>query len=239
MKTSEKSEKKPRSILKKTIKISIISVCVILFICIAGTIAVNIEIILREKKKIRSIEDIPKDYDCILVLGCSVREDGTPSSVLRERLDKAIELYNRYGGKILMSGDHKTLYYNEVRVMKEYAVSHGVPSEDIFLDHAGYSTYDSIYRAKYTYDIKKMVIVTTKYHLFRALYIADVFGIDAYGYASKDVKSEAVYNNIREIFARDKDFISCILKPQSEVTGDKISIFGNGDVTNIKDYDGE
>ena len=233
MKTSEKSEKTaaiPIRILKFIIKIAVI----ILILCVLATIAVNLVMIIRERKKILSVSEIPEDYDCILVLGCSVRPDGTPSSVLRERLDKAIELYKEKGGKILMSGDHQTLYYNEVRVMKEYAVSKGVPSEDIFLDHAGYSTYDSIYRAKYTFGVKKMVIVTTKYHLYRALYLAEVFGIDAKGIAAKDVKSEVLYNNMREIFARDKDFISSILKPQSEITGDKISLEGNGDDTNEK-----
>ena len=168
------------------------------------------------------------------MLGCSVHSDGTPSKVLQKRLDLAIELYKKNGGKILMSGDHKTDYYNEVYVMKNYAISRGVKSEDIFLDHAGYSTYDSIYRAKYVFDVKKMVIVTQEYHVYRALYIAERFGINAYGVGAKDVQSQVLHNNVREIFARDKDFVTCILKPEAEVSGDKISLSGDGDDTNDK-----
>ena len=147
---------------------------------------------------------------------------------------ETIELYKKNGGKILMSGDHKTDYYNEVYVMKNYAISRGVKSEDIFLDHAGYSTYDSIYRAKYVFDVKKMVIVTQEYHVYRALYIAERFGINAYGVGAKDVQSQVLHNNVREIFARDKDFVTCILKPEAEVSGDKISLSGDGDDTNDK-----
>lgn len=233
MKTSENSRER-KNILRKSFGIFLRIVVAVVVLAIFVTTFINLYIIFHVKGRVVSVNSAPADYDCILVLGCSVHSDGTPSKVLQKRLDLAIELYKKNGGKILMSGDHKTDYYNEVYVMKNYAISRGVKSEDIFLDHAGYSTYDSIYRAKYVFDVKKMVIVTQEYHIYRALYIAERFGINAYGVGAKDVQSQVLHNNVREIFARDKDFVTCILKPEAEVSGDKISLSGDGDDTNDK-----
>ena len=104
--------------------------------------------------------------------------------MLRDRLDEGIALYKAgCAPKILMSGDHGSEYYNEVSVMKNYAIKQGVPSEDIFLDHAGFSTYESMYRARAIFGAEKVVIVTQKYHLTRAVYNAKNLGMDAYGVA--------------------------------------------------------
>ena len=127
-----------------------------------------------------------KDVDCILVLGAGVREDGTPSLMLNERLELGIALYQSGASqKLLMSGDHGRKDYDEVNTMKGYALSQGITSEDVFMDHAGFSTYESIYRAKEIFQAKKIIIVSQEYHLYRALYIADKFGIEAYGVAAK------------------------------------------------------
>ena len=155
MKTSENSRER-KNILRKSFGIFLRIVVAVVVLAIFVTTFINLYIIFHVKGRVVSVNSAPADYDCILVLGCSVHSDGTPSKVLQKRLDLAIELYKKNGGKILMSGDHKTDYYNEVYVMKNYAISRGVKSEDIFLDHAGYSTYDSIYRAKYVFDVKKM-----------------------------------------------------------------------------------
>lgn len=105
------------------------------------------------------------DVDCIIILGASVKNGDTPSPMLRDRLDEGIALYKAgCAPKILMSGDHGSEYYNEVSVMKNYAIKQGVPSEDIFLDHAGFSTYESMYRARAIFGAEKVVIVTQKYH---------------------------------------------------------------------------
>ena len=119
--------------------------------------------------------------------------------------------------------------------MKQFAIDKGVPSEDIFMDHAGFSSYDSIYRAKEIFGAKKILIVTQKYHLYRALYIADKLEIEAYGVGSDPRKySGQALREIREIFARDKDFVKCIFKPESTYLGDTIPVSGNGDITNDK-----
>ena len=132
-----------------------------------------------------------------------------------------------------MSGDHGKKEHDEVNIMKNYVVERGIPSENIFMDHAGFSTYESIYRAKEIFQVKKIVIVTQKYHLYRALYIANRLGIEAYGVGSDPRQYVGATNReIREILARDKDFIKCIFKPKPTYLGYTIPVSGNGDVTN-------
>lgn len=184
---------------------------------------------ILEREEIASIEQI----DAIVVLGAGVRGKN-PSPMLEDRLLEAISLYeDGVSPKIIMSGDHGTKYYDEVNVMKNFAMEKGVPSENIFMDHAGFSSYDSIYRAKEIFGVKKIVLVTQKYHLYRALYIAKQLGIEAYG-VSADPRTYVgqTKREIREILARNKDFFKCILKPESARLGDTIPINGSGDVTN-------
>lgn len=173
------------------------------------------------------------DIDCIIVLGAGIKNN-KPSPMLEDRLLKSIYLYqNNVSNKIIMSGDHGRKEYDEVNVMKKYAIKNGVSSENIFMDHAGFSTYDSIYRAKYIFKAKRVVIVTQKYHLYRSLYIANKLGLDAYGVDSDlRVHSGAIYRELREILARNKDFFKCIFKPKSTYLGDIIPVSGNGDITN-------
>ena len=175
-----------------------------------------------------------KDVDCILVLGAGVREDGTPSLMLNERLELGIALYQSGASqKLLMSGDHGRKDYDEVNTMKGYALSQGITSEDVFMDHAGFSTYESIYRAKEIFQAKKIIIVSQEYHLYRALYIADKFGIEAYGVAAKGEEYQGqTYREFREILARNTDFLSVIFRPKPTYLGEAIPVSGNGDVTN-------
>ncbi len=126
------------------------------------------------KKRIISVDDA-KDInaDCIIVLGAGVKPSGKPSWMLEDRIIVGEQLYNvNAAPKLLMSGDHGRENYDEVNTMKNYAINDGIPSEDIFMDHAGFETYDSMYRAKKIFGAKKVVIVSQKYHLYRSLYIA-------------------------------------------------------------------
>ena len=126
--------------------------------------------------------------------------------------------------------------YDEVNIMKEFAIERGVNSEDIFMDHAGFSTYESIYRAKEIFGAKKMIIVTQEYHLYRALYIAQQFDIETYGVASNPREYMGQFaREVREWLARDKDFFKCIYKPKPTYLGDTIPVSGNGDITNDKE----
>ena len=149
-------------------------------------IGINLRVKGTVKGRIVETDGLPdEEFDCIMVLGCQVKEGGKPSHMLRDRLQRGVETY-QYGAseKLLMSGDHGRTDYNEVETMKQYAINEGIESEDIFMDHAGFSTYESIYRAKEVFGVKKMVIITQEYHLYRALYIAEKLGIEAYGVAS-------------------------------------------------------
>lgn len=175
-----------------------------------------------------------EEVDCILVLGCQVKDDGTPSLMLRDRLERGTELYDLgVAPKLLMSGDHGKAEYDEVGTMKQYAVDTGISSEDIFMDHAGFSTYESIYRAKEIFEAKKVVIVTQEYHLYRALYIAEELGLEAYGVVADGQEYVGqTMRDFREILARAKDFVTVTVKSEPTYLGETISISGNGDVTN-------
>ena len=175
-----------------------------------------------------------KDVDCIVVLGCQVKDDGKPSDMLADRLRRGIELYNQgVAPKIIMSGDHGQKEYDEVNTMKQVAVDAGIPSNDIFMDHAGFSTYESLYRAKEIFEADKIIVVTQKYHLYRTMYIAEKLGIEAYG-VNADYHTYWGQSNreAREILARCKDFIKTIFKPEPTYLGDAIPVSGDGDITN-------
>ena len=172
--------------------------------------------------------------DCILVLGCLVKSDGSPSDMLYDRISVGVTLYqNGASPKLLMSGDHGQKEYDEVNTMKAYAINAGVPSADVFMDHAGFSTYESVFRAKEIFGAKRIVIVTQEYHLYRALYIANALGIEAYG-VSADLRgySGQTKRDLREILARIKDLGYSLFKPAPTYLGDPISLDQSGDVTN-------
>lgn len=174
------------------------------------------------------------NVDCILVLGCGVKADGRPSDMLHDRLRRSVELFEQGAApKLLMTGDHGRKNYDEVDVMKSFAVDSGIASEDVFMDHAGFSTYESIYRAKEIFKAKKIIIVTQEYHLYRAIYIAERLGLEAYG-VSADYR--AYYGqtgrDMREILARVKDFGTSLFKPKPTYLGNAIPIWGDGNLTN-------
>lgn len=180
-----------------------------------------------------------EDVDCILVLGCGVREDGSPSPMLHDRLKRGVSLYQAgAAGKLLMSGDHGRDGYDEVDAMKAYAVGEGVPAEDVFMDHAGFSTYESMYRARDVFQTKKVIIVTQEYHLYRAVYIARSLGIDAYG-VSSDYRqySGQSMRQVREVLARVKDVATCLVEPAPTYRGPAIPIWGDGNLTNDENSD--
>ena len=184
---------------------------------------------IKEEKELSNIKNI----DCILVLGAGIRYN-KPTPMLEDRLLTGINLYNnQISKKILASGDHMNKNYDEVNVMKDYLISRKIPSSDIFMDHAGISTYDSIYRAKHIFKAKKIIIVTQKYHLYRALYIAKTLNIEAYGVASNPRRyANQLPRDIREFLARTKDFIKVHLKLKSKYLGEEILLTENGNITN-------
>ena len=217
--------------MKKLLKYGIIIIIIIAII----VLGINLYVRISTNKQIIKENDYTElsDVDCIIILGAGIWED-KPSPMLEDRLLEGIKLYqNSVSDKIIMSGDHGRREYDEVNIMKNYAIEKGIPSENIFMDHAGFSTYESIYRAKDIFEAKKVVIVTQEYHLYRALYIANQLGLEAYGVGADPRQYiGATYRELREILARDKDFIKCIFKPEPTYLGDTIPVSGNVDITN-------
>lgn len=174
-----------------------------------------------------SIEESNK-ADVAIILGAKVFDDRL-SHILIDRTETAIELYNaKKVNKILISGDHGRKDYDEVNAIKNYLLEKNIPSEDIFLDHAGFNTYDSMYRAQYIFEISSAIVSTQKFHLPRAIYIARELGIEAYGLpADKRSYGKAEYNNIRESFARIKSWFNITFHSKPTFLGEKIPITGD------------
>lgn len=230
-------EKLKNKTKKQKLKIALAVFAVLCVLGASGVFGVDLYVKNSAKDRIITSDEATKidDIDCVLVLGCGVRGD-QPSPMLNDRILGGVELYKIGAApKIIMSGDHGRTEYDEVNVMKRVAIENGVESSDVFMDHAGFSTYDSLYRAKEIFQTKKIIIVTQKYHLYRALYIAEKLGLEAYGVNSDpQLYAGQMQRNVREILARDKDFVKCIIKPQSTCLGEVIPVSGNGDLTNDK-----
>jgi vancomycin permeability regulator SanA len=223
--------------MRKTKKILIALLVVVLLVglCVLG---INLYVKSSVSDRIVTVEKA-KDLnaDCIIVLGAGLRPDGKPTWMLEDRIKVGDELYKNHAApKIIMSGDHGRESYDEVNAMKKYAKSEGVPSKDIFMDHAGFETYDTMYRARDVFGAKKVIIVTQKYHLYRAMYAAKKLGLDAYGVSATKRKydNKQWIRDIREWLARVKIFGKCITKPKPKFLGKKIDLSGSGDVTNDK-----
>ena len=224
-----------KSSKNKIVKRAVIAVILIGLICASSAFGISFYIQRAADDRIFAADSAWSDFgaDCILVLGCGVRDDGSPSPMLRDRMTTAVELYKSGAApKLLGSGDHGRTGYDEVNVMRDFALKAGVPSEDIFMDHAGFSTYDSVYRAGEVFQVEKAVIVTQRYHLYRALYSAGRLGLEAVG-CPADLRKYSGQSGreIREILARDKEFFKLLVKPQPQYLGEAIPVSGDGNVT--------
>lgn len=198
-------------------------------------VALNLVVIIYGNSFVMSQEEA-KDIDgvdCIIVLGAAVYEDGSMSSVLTERVNMGKSLYeNGVSPKILLSGDHSRQDYDEVNAMKNHLLDGGIQREVIFTDHAGFDTYDSMYRAKEIFKAEKVVIVTQKFHLSRAVFIARSLGLEAYGVASDvDYRYLKPKTELRECFARAKYVFDAIFKPKPEYLGEAIPIWGEASLS--------
>lgn len=223
-----------KTIIKTLIIISII----IIILFFMSILIINWIVKNTTKNKILTLEEVKKlnNIDAIIILGCKVKENNIPSDMLKDRLETGIEVYNlNVTDKIIMSGDHGRTEYDEVNVMKDYAINKGIQSKNIFMDHAGFSSYETMYRAKKIFEAKNVIIITQEYHLYRSIYIAKKLGLNAYGVsADKQRYFGQTKRDLREILARYKDFFKTIIKPKPTYLGEVIPISGDGDITNDK-----
>lgn len=171
--------------------------------------------------------------DCALVLGAGVRDDGSPSDVLRDRLDEAIDLH-RAGRvtRIIVSGDHRTPHYDEPNAMRVYLEANGVPSSAIFMDHAGLDTYSSMWRARHVFGASRIVVVTQQFHLARAVWCARALGMEAEGSAAdRHVYRGIAWLQMREVVSRTKAFVDVTVGRAPRHAGPAVDLTGDGRVT--------
>ena len=208
---------------------------VLILLAVLFPLALNLIVMATTQSRIITPDAAAKlDADAILVLGARVWGNGQPSGILKDRINTGVDLYETGASdRLLMSGDHGTDDYDEVNAMKDYAIERGVSPSVIFMDHAGFSTYESLYRARDIFQIMTVVIVSQQYHLYRALYIARALGLDAYGVScdTREYNSYLLFDP-RETLARCKDFFYSIFQPLPTYLGDIIPITGDGSATN-------
>ena len=220
---------------KRKKRLTLMLVLAFLGICALSPLAVNAYVKAAAEDRIVTAEQAAEGEpaDCVLVLGALVYPDGRLSAMLEDRVKTGIALYQSGAAKkLLLSGDHGQTDYDEVNAMKQYALEAGVPEEDIFLDHAGFSTYESVYRAKAVFQAQSVVFVTQKYHLYRALYAAEELGLEAVGVdGTQQEYAGQGKREFRELLARNKDFVMCVVKPEPTYLGAAIPISGDGRAT--------
>lgn len=199
-------------IAKRTVSIFL---TVVIVLC-TYVLSVNFYIIASAQKFILEEDEISSvsDVDYVLVLGCGVKPDGTPSHMLSQRVEAGVEVFQKStAASLLLTGDKSGKSYDEPGVMKSLALEREVKEDDIITDNIGYSTYESIYNAVNIYGAKKIIIITQPYHLPRALYIARSLGLEAYGYeAYLPLYPKQIIWSLREVAARNKDFIKCAVE---------------------------
>lgn len=164
-----------------------------------------------------------------IIFGAGLRRDGSPTAILRDRVETGVSLY--LGGKVeklLMSGDNSVEYYNEPEAMRQYAVSMGVPVEDIVLDFAGRRTYDTCYRAQAIFGLKRALLVTQRFHLPRALFLCNALGLEASGVEANNLNYRKVSRliwNFREQLATIAAFFDIYVDKPTPVLGMPEPIF--------------
>ena len=209
----------------------VITLVVIAVIIVAGT---NIYVWQRTKGEIISLSEAKdKNAQVILILGAGVNPDGSPSPMLTHRLQTAFNLYQAGAAKkVLISGDHGQMHYDEIKAMRQWLLKRGISPQAIYADHAGFSTYDSAYRADAIFSVQRAIIVTQPYHLPRALYDFQSRGIEVWGVgAAGNAYPGQTERNIREYLARTKDVIWVTTGQKPTYLGPEISIEGPASAT--------
>lgn len=175
----------------------------------------------RARGRVFSAAEAPAFAAPALVLGAGVYSGGEPTTVLEGRLQTALNLYR--GGKVswfLVSGDNRAASYNEPQAMRRWLLKQGIPSSKIIADYAGRRTYDSLKRAKVVFGLERLVVVTSDFHLARALYLADHLGIQAYGVPDSTLDESSGTRAlfwVREYFARHKALLDTWFPPATRL----------------------
>jgi len=195
-----------------------------LVVFIVGT---NLIFYFATRAHIFSVAEAP-NAEVALIPGAAVLENGALSLIFLDRVDTAIALYQAQKvAKILVSGDNSTDSHNEVNPVRLYLISKGIPDQDIFLDHAGFDTYSTMYRAREIFGVSSVLIATQSFHLPRSVFIARRLGIEAYG-VNADLGDILFRNYVREVLANEKAVLDLLLNRKPKFLGEKIPITGDG-----------
>lgn len=204
---------------------------IFVFACLAVSalvVVTNTYVRLSTKSYIYDNSSDAPEASVAMIPGAAILADGTPTPIFIDRADTAIDLYKMGKvSKVLVSGDNSTVSHNEVNPVRLYLLTRGIPDEDIFLDHAGFDTYSSMYRARAIFGVSSLLVATQSFHLSRAIYIARALGIDAYG-VNADVGHMLPRNYVREMFANEKALFDLIFHTRPKYLGDTIPIMGDG-----------
>jgi vancomycin permeability regulator SanA len=211
---------------RKKIILSLLLLAFAFILLIGG---INVYILHFSKKYIITTDQATPTTQAILILGARVYQNGALSDILRDRTDTAIELYKAGKAPVfLISGDHGTKDYDEVDAVKNYLLKEGIPAQSIFLDHAGFDTFDSLYRAKAIFGVESLIVTTQNFHLPRTVFVGNKLGITTYGVsADKQHYVDSSRNELREVLARTKAFFNIFFKSQPKFLGEKIPITGD------------
>ncbi|NHN31995.1 SanA/YdcF family protein [Paenibacillus agricola] len=219
--------------MKRPIGRKLLALLALTLVALGGAMGINAHVQEAALPYIYSQQHAPA-ADAILVLGARVYSNGAVSPILGDRLEVALELKDAgKASRFIVSGDHGQTDYDEVNAMRRFLEQREVLPQDIFMDHAGFSTYESMYRARDIFKAKKVLIVTQQYHLMRAVYTARAMGLDAYGVASdKQDYAFMEHNERREVLARIKDYAFVhLLQPKPTYLGDAIPLTSDGRLT--------
>ncbi len=205
---------------------------VLLFACALGVVVAGANLAVLHGGS-RARDPAARPADCAVVLGAGLRDDGSPSDVLRDRLDESLALYRASRvGRIIVSGDHRTAAYDEPNAMRAYLEANGVPAEIIFMDHAGLDTYSSMWRARHVFGATRIVVVTQEFHLARAVWCARALGMQAEGSAAdRHVYRGIAWLQMREVISRTKAVVDVTLGRTPHHDGPPIDLAGDGRVT--------
>ncbi len=216
------------------LRMLLLPVGILVLLAILVSTSISLSIIRSTKTSVFALSNVP-NKQAIMVLGAKVYPSGEPSAFLRDRLETGLALYQaKKAAKIIVSGDHGRKTYDEVNAMRTYLMDRGVPKEDIFMDHAGFDTYDSMYRARDVFDVTSLIITTQAFHLPRALYLAHALGMDAVGVGATGRRYPTYYyirQTFREPLARIKAVLDVVQDRQPQYLGPVIPISGDGTQT--------
>lgn len=197
-------------------------------LALISILVINIGIYVVTKAYIYNDATKASGAEVALIPGAAILQGGTLSPIFMDRANSAITLYEaKKVSKILVSGDNSTVSHNEVNPVRLYLLSKGIPDQDIFLDHAGFDTYSTMYRARAIFGVSSVLITSQSFHLPRAVFIARRLGLQAYG-VNADVGTMLFQNYLREVFANEKAVFDLLFHTKPKYLGDTIPIMGDG-----------